>query len=165
VSKQSTSAATETEISNQSSTTTSSTVPEILEDTGVLIGNKYTTTQATSTTSNRTPGSAVVIPGGANNTFAAALTVREYAIFQQIQQEQGAAAKNCYLEELCKREQAPLCCNAKRRVDPSNDGTANNERDDASAEKQSALFPTLLSSVPSKHQHCHPTSFPTVSKR
>jgi protein-tyrosine phosphatase len=41
VTKQSTYAAIETEISNQSSTTTSSTPPEILEDTGVLIGNKY----------------------------------------------------------------------------------------------------------------------------
>jgi hypothetical protein len=53
------------------------------------------------------PGGAVVVPGGAN-PIAAALAARENAIFQQIQQQQGEAVKNRYLQELRQREQEQL---------------------------------------------------------
>ena len=52
----------------------------------------------------------------------------------------GAAATHKGLDEL------ESSWRVRKYVDQSNDGTANNDRDDASAEKQSALFPALLSS-------------------
>jgi hypothetical protein len=52
----------------------------------------------------------------------------------------GAAATHNGLDEL------ESSWRVRKYVDQSNDGTANDETDDASAEKQSALFPALLSS-------------------
>lgn len=46
----------------------------------------------------------LVLPG-AGNTFAAALAARENAMYQQIHQQQGVAAKARYLEEMRKEEE------------------------------------------------------------